>query len=212
MNSNSSSHLIEDQKGIVVDIGTGDGRFVYQSARQNPHRFYLGIDAAANSLEKVSEKIHRKPAKGGLKNALFIQAAVEALPEELNGVADEVHIHFPWGSLLKGVATGDETILKNMRRICAPDAVLEVIIGVDQERDATELQRLGISDLSESFIATTLRQRYQEYGFEIDEFGSFAAGKWPDICTSWAQRLRTNDKRSLIWFTATCTRSSPVLL
>lgn len=62
-----------------MDLGTGDGRFVYQSARQNPHRFYLGIDASANSLEKISEKIHRKPAKGGLKNALFIQAAVEAL-------------------------------------------------------------------------------------------------------------------------------------
>ena len=82
MNSKSSSHHIEEDRAIVVDLGTGDGRFVYQSARQNPQRFYLGIDASANLLAKISEKIHRKPAKGGLKNALFIQAAVEALPEE----------------------------------------------------------------------------------------------------------------------------------
>ncbi len=203
MNSNNSSPLIKEEKGIIVDLGTGDGRFVYQSARQNPHRFYLGIDASANSLEKLSEKIHRKPAKGGLKNALFIQAAVEALSEELDGIADEVHIHFPWGSLLQGVASGDETILKNIHRICAPDAVLEVIIGVDQERDASELQRLGISNLSEAFIATTLAKRYQDCGFQITETGTFTAGKWPDICTSWAQRLRTNDKRSLVYFTAT---------
>lgn len=202
MNSNSSSHPIEEEKGIIVDLGTGDGRFVYQSARKNPHRFYLGIDASANLLEKVSEKIHRKPAKGGLKNALFIQAAVEDLPVELAGVADEVHIHFPWGSLLKGVATGDETILKNIHRICAPDAVLEVIIGVDQERDSTELERLGISSLSKEFIASDLKQRYSECGFQISAVGSFAPGNWPDLCTSWAQRLRNNDKRSIIYFTA----------
>lgn len=205
LNSNDSSHLTEDVKGIVVDLGTGDGRFVCQSARQNPHRFYVGIDASANLLEKVSEKIHRKPAKGGLKNALFIQAAVEALPEELDGVANEVHIHFPWGSLLKGVATGDETILKNIHRLCAPDAVLEVIIGVDQKRDATELQRLGISDLSEGFIDATLAQRYEASGFRIIEKGSYSAGNWPEICTSWAQRLKTNDNRTLIYIIAKTT-------
>ena len=38
---------------------------------------------------------------------LFIQAAVEDLPPELDGVADEVHVHFPWGSLLRAVATGE---------------------------------------------------------------------------------------------------------
>jgi len=107
-------------EGIVVDIGTGDGLFVYQSARQNPNKFYIGIDANVRPLEKISEKIHRKPAKGGTPNVLFIQSAVEDLPPELDAVADEVHIHFPWGSLLKAVATGDVGVLENLRRICAP--------------------------------------------------------------------------------------------
>lgn len=203
MNSNDSLHLTDEEKGIVVDLGTGDGRFVCQSARQNPHRFYLGIDASANLLEKVSEKIHRKPAKGGLKNALFIQAAVEALPEELDGVANEVHIHFPWGSLLKGIATGDEGILKNIHRICAPNAVLEVLIGVDEKRDATELQRLGIDSLSADLLDAKLAERYEASGFRIVETGTFSAGCWPDICTSWAQRLKTNDNRTLTYIIAT---------
>lgn len=203
MNSKHSSPLIEPNKGIVVDLGTGDGRFVYQSARQKPGRFYIGIDASANSLEKLSEKIHRKPAKGGLKNALFIQAAVEALPEELDGIVNEVHIHFPWGSLLKGVATGDETIMKNIRRICAPDAVLEVIIGVDKQRDAGELARLEIAHISREFVEETLISIYDNCGFHITEYGEFEAGNWPDLCTTWAQRLRTNDKRTLIYLIAT---------
>jgi ubiquinone/menaquinone biosynthesis C-methylase UbiE len=114
---------------VIVDIGTGDGRFVYQSARENPGRFYLGIDPNVRPLEKISEKIHRKPAKGGAPNALFIQAAIEELPAELNGVADEIHVHFPWGSLLRAVATADVLLLQNLHRICAPGTLLEVVLG-----------------------------------------------------------------------------------
>ena len=65
------------------------------------------MDANAKPLEKPSMKATRKPAKGGLANAMFVQAAVEDLPVEFDGVADEIHIHFPWGSLLRAVATGD---------------------------------------------------------------------------------------------------------
>jgi 16S rRNA (adenine(1408)-N(1))-methyltransferase len=75
---------------VIIDMGTGDGFFVYHSARRNPRKFYIGIDANPRPLEKVSEKVHRRAAKGGLPNVLFVQAAVEDLPLELDGVADEV--------------------------------------------------------------------------------------------------------------------------
>ena len=145
--------------GVVIDIGTGDGRFVYQSARQNPGKFYIGIDANPQPLEKISEKIHRRPAKGGLPNVLFIRAPIEALPPELDGVADEVHIHFPWGSLLRGVATGDETVLRNLRRVCAPGALLEIVIGLDPERDQSEIKALGLKPLTHEFLEMTLVPR-----------------------------------------------------
>lgn len=205
MNSKNSSHHFEGKKGIIVDLGTGDGRFVYQSAQRNPDQFYLGIDASTNSLEKLSEKIHRKPAKGGLRNALFIQASVEALPEDLSGIADEVHIHFPWGSLLKGVATGDEALLKNVRKICVPGALLEIIVGIDERRDITELHRLGIDDIASTFNYESLNDSYQASGLTIREFGKFAPGTWPDICTSWAQKLKFNDKRTMCYLISEAT-------
>ena len=124
-------------EGIVIDIGTGDGRFVYESARQNPNKFYIGIDASVQPLKKISEKIHRKPAKGGAPNVLFVQASVEDLPSELDGVANEVHIHFPWGSLLQVVGKGEVEALKVIRRVCAEDALLEVVTGLDPTRDAS---------------------------------------------------------------------------
>lgn len=198
--STNSSNAIGE--GVIIDIGTGDGRFVYQSARQNPNKLYIGIDPNARPLEKISEKIHRKPAKGGAPNVLFIQAAVEDLPSELNGVADEVHVHFPWGSLLRAVATGEITVLQNLRRICAPGALLEIVIGLDPARDQTEIERLGLIPLSIEFIDRQLTPNYRAAGFETIECGIIAASEWPKINTSWAKRLHGHEQRDITYLIA----------
>ena len=179
--STGSSNLIGE--GVIIDIGTGDGRFVYQSARRNPNKFYIGIDPNTHPLEKISEKIHRKPAKGGAPNVLFIQSAVEDLPAELNGVANEVHVHFPWGSLLRAVSTGDVEVMRNLRRVCAEGALLEVVIGIDPVRDKTEIERLGIKP---EFIDDVLVENYRAAGFEIVETGLSSQS----LDTSWAKRLQ----------------------
>jgi 16S rRNA (adenine(1408)-N(1))-methyltransferase len=198
--SKDLSNLIGE--GVVIDIGTGDGVFVYQSARENPRKFYIGIDPSTRPLAKISEKIHRKPAKGGAPNVLFIQAAIADLPTELNGVADEVHIHFPWGSLLKSVVTGDVAMLKNVRQICNDEAVLEVVVAIDPERDQSELNRLNLPPLSLESIDNRLSPLYEAAGFRIVERGSFPASAWPRIETSWAKRLKGNPTRPITYLIA----------
>lgn len=190
------------EEGVVIDIGTGDGRFVYQSARQNPKKFYIGIDPNVSALEKISEKIYRKPSKGGAPNVLFIQAAVEDLPAELDGVADELHVHFPWGSLLRAVATGDVAVLQNLRRICASGALLEVVLGLDPARDQSEIERLALEPLTLEHIDQTLASRYATAGFELTERGIIPAAEWPEFNSSWAKRLRQNDQRSITYLIA----------
>jgi predicted RNA methylase len=192
-------------EGIIIDIGTGDGRFVYRSARQNPKKFYIGIDANPRPLEKISEKIHRKPSKGGLPNVIFIQSAVEDLPSELDGIADEVHVHFPWGSLLGALATGDRVVLDNLRRICSTDAALEVVIGLDTVRDVAEIERLGLQDISITYIDSILVPNYRDAGFEIVEKGLISASEWPALETSWAKRLATSVNRPLVYIIARAT-------
>lgn len=189
-------------KGVVIDIGTGDGIFVYQSARLNPRKFYIGIDANPRPLEKVSEKIHRRPQKGGLPNALFVQAAVESLPDELDGMADEVHVHFPWGSLLRAVATGDGTVLRNLRRICSPGALLEVVVGLDPERDRMEIQRLGLRPLSIEYMDSVLIPRYRDAGFEVIERGVLSPPGWIQLRTTWAKRLSGSADRIVSYIIA----------
>lgn len=187
---------------MIIDIGIGDGRFVYQSARRNPDKFYIGIEPNVRPLEKISEKIYRKPAKGGAPNVLFIQAAVEDLPAELDGVADELHVHFPWGGLLRAVATADVSVLQNLRRICSPGALLEIVMGLDPARDQSELERLGIPELSLTHIDEVLTLRYAAAGFEITERGILPASEWPEFATSWSKRLQQSERRSITYLIA----------
>ena len=184
----------------MIDLGTGDGTFVYRSAQANPLKFYLGIDANPRPLEKISEKIHRKPAKGGLANVLFLQHAVEDLPPELDGVADEVHVHFPWGSLLRGIALGDALVLANIRRICAPNALLEVLVGSDPVRDRVELERLGVPPVTVEHVDAFLTDRYRAAGFKITERGVIPPVDWPKFHTAWAKRLQFSATRSLVYW------------
>lgn len=193
---NLSNHTGE---GVVIDIGTGDGRFVAALARANPNKFYIGIDANAAPLEKISMKATRKPAKGGLPNALFVQAAIENLPEELNESADEIHIHFPWGSLLRAVVLGDESVLDSLRRISAPECLLEIIIGIDEERDKSEIERLELPQISSEYLENTLIPKYKAAGFDILEKGILDFAAWSKLETSWARKLQGSSDRKVTY-------------
>ena len=197
----SSASSLRTGEGIVIDIGTGDGRFVSVAARENPNKFYIGVDANTKPLEKPSMKATRKPAKGGLPNAMFVQAAVEDLPEELNGVADEIHIHFPWGSLLRAVATADEHVLASLRRIAAPGCLLEIVIGLDPVRDKSEIERLDIPELTPVFLHSYLFPKYKAAGFQLLDHGRLAPADWSQLETSWARRLSGSNEREVIYVT-----------
>ncbi|MCC7306875.1 MAG: methyltransferase domain-containing protein [Acidobacteria bacterium] len=184
-------------EGIVIDIGTGDGRFVSAAAKANPNKFFIGVDANVRPLEKPSMKATRKPAKGGLPNAMFVQAAVEDLPDEFDGVADEIHIHFPWGSLLKAVATGDEAVLRSLHRIAAPGCLLEVIIGIDPVRDRTELDRLDMPELTSVVMHSYLIPKYISAGFEFVETKQLGPDQWVTLETSWARKLQGGAGRTV---------------
>jgi len=144
-------------------------------------------------------KATRKPAKGGLPNAMFIQAAVEDLPAELNGIADRIHINFPWGSLLRAVATGDQDILRSLRRVVVPHGLLEIIIGLDPERDKTEIERLRLPDLTSADVHSKLISQFEIAGFDLIESRNLDRSEWSRIETSWAKKLSPNDSRAVLF-------------
>jgi hypothetical protein len=103
---------------------------------------------------------------------------------------------------LRAVATGEIAVLQNLRRISAPGGLLEVVIGLDPARDQTEIDRLGLTPLSNEFIDQQLIPKYRVAGFETIERGTLAAAEWPEFNTSWAKRLHGNEYRPITYLIA----------
>lgn len=103
---------------VLIDLGTGDGRFVLHTARANPVQYVIGIDACRDNLREASR---RAPA-----NALFLIANARALPTELTNVASAITINFPWGTLLTGLLDEDALLLASVASLARPGATLEL--------------------------------------------------------------------------------------
>jgi 16S rRNA (adenine(1408)-N(1))-methyltransferase len=103
---------------VHIDVGTGDGAYVYRSARAEPSHLFIGVDANGDAMAERSRRAAAKAARGGLVNVLYVRANVESLPEELEAIADRVTVLFAWGSLLAIVASADPRALRPLRAIC----------------------------------------------------------------------------------------------
>lgn len=133
---------------------------------------------------------------------MYVQAAVEALPTELDGVAGEIYVNFPWGSLLRAVAAGDARVLYNLRRICAPGADLKVLFTIDAERDRSEIERLGLPVFDDQYLNAVLPGRYAMAGFSITKAETLSTIP-AELQTSWGKRLRVGSGRKIIHILAT---------
>jgi ubiquinone/menaquinone biosynthesis C-methylase UbiE len=111
-----------------VDVGAGDGRFAIETARAEPRTLAIALDASTDKLVDGSRTATRRR----LPNMLFVVSAIEQLPRELEQVADEATVHFPWGALLRGLACGDGPVLEPLARIAKPGGTLRLVLQSDE--------------------------------------------------------------------------------
>src|SRR3989304_2057375 len=82
--------LLHGGRRVVIDLGAGDGRFAYESARNDAASVYVAVDPDAAALAAYAFRACRKPARGGVANAHFVVAAVAAPPASLLAPAHRV--------------------------------------------------------------------------------------------------------------------------
>jgi hypothetical protein len=109
---------LTDYNHIQLDLGTGDGRYVHRMAEQQQDRFFIGIDACRENL--------RVNSRSRLPNVLFVIASAQALPQELNGLASHVTINFPWGSLLEGLLSNEDSLASRLLSVTRPFAGMDI--------------------------------------------------------------------------------------
>ncbi len=103
---------------VMLDLGTGDGKFAFHYARTFPHHFVIGVDACRENLQAHS--------RTKLPNALFVIANAQDLPNELNGLVSHVTINFPWGSLLESLLNGDAMLMHSLELISRSITLIDV--------------------------------------------------------------------------------------
>jgi 16S rRNA (adenine(1408)-N(1))-methyltransferase len=162
---------------------------VLAAAAADADRLVVGVDANAAAMAESSRRAARRPERGGLPNALFVVAAAEALPAELDGLADLVTVHFPWGSLLRGLVAADPAVIGGLARVLRPGATLSMLLSsTDRDRGA------GVEPLSEPTLAA-LADAYGRHGLAATRARPATAADVAATRSTWGRRLGAGVRR-----------------
>ena len=163
-----------------MDLGAGDGRFAVATAASHSETLAVAIDAHPQAMADAWRRVQRQK----LANVLLVAARAEELPCELDGLADAVTIHFPWGSLLAGVLGVDTGgVAAGLARMTRPGGDATAVLSVT-ERD----RALGLPPLDAS-LERTLAARYAAHGLALTEWRPASRQEIADTRSSWAKRL-----------------------
>lgn len=152
----------------------------------------LGIDANAAAMTEAARRAAGPAKRGGLRNALFVVAAAEALPEALASFADSLTIHFPWGSLLRGLLAAEPRVTEGIARVTKPGANIEALVSVI-ERD-----QAGLAPFLPEAVTSHVRL-YQRHGLELCDVRPATKEQIAASRSSWAKRLGAGERRPAWW-------------
>ncbi|MBC7879240.1 MAG: class I SAM-dependent methyltransferase [Anaerolineales bacterium] len=172
MDLNKLQERLANSNRIILDLGTGDGKFAFHLADKVPDDFVIGVDSCRENL--------REQSRSKLKNLLFVIASAQNLPCELNGLISHITINFPWGSLLESLLTSDS------RLICGLQSISSSIASADIRLNGGALTEAGwtLEDGAEQIHHNLLQA-----GWQINTpcfMDAYALRTFP---TTWARRL-----------------------
>ena len=126
-----------EYRGLLLDVGTGDGALPYRLAGELPTVLCVGLDPNAAGMAEHARRASRmspagKPARGGRPNCAYVVASIEEPPEAMSGLADAITINFPWAALLEIVLGLREdsgaTLTGALDRLAAPNCALQLLV------------------------------------------------------------------------------------
>jgi len=190
--------LAREYEDVVIDLGTGDGRFVLRTARERPQSLVVGIDPVQDAMAGVARRASAKPSRGGVPNALFLVASAEVLPAALSSKASMVTVNFPWGSLLRTLVQPDPGGLRAVVGLLEPGGRLIALLNASVTDDRDYRERLRLPPLEDAHIDQRLVPGWQESGLAGVAWHRLEPDQEPPHHTTWGRRLVRGSSRSTI--------------
>lgn len=186
--------VVKGYSQVVLDLGTGDGRFVYEKALDNKDTLYIGVDPSQKQLEIYSKRAVRKK----LENVLFVVGSVENIPEELEGLVDKIYVILPWGTLLQSFVLPDEKTLGNIKKLLkGVGGCLEIVLGYAFEAEPSETERLNLPEINENLLRSELTARFGGVGFKLLKLKELEREDLLKFETTWSKKLKFGKERAL---------------
>ena len=179
--------LARDYRELVIDLGTGDGRFALEQARRRPDALVVGIDPVAEAMAELAGRTRRK--RGLQPNLLFVVASAEQPPEELTGRADELFVILPWGSLMRGLILGEPDVLAGIAMLCKPGATITALLNTRIYADPVPLEARDLPDLTPEYVRADLAPQLAAAGLVVVQAGQLPPEELRALPSTWAKRL-----------------------
>lgn len=184
--------FIKNFEKTVLDIGTGDGRFVYESAKKNQKTLFIGMDPAQKQMEIFSRKANRKK----LNNCIFLVGSVEKIPNELYSCTDQIFITLPWGTLLEKTIKPGDDFANELNNLLKKDGMVEIILGYDVGLEPSEAKRLNLPNIDEKMILDNVIPALEKH-FVVEEMKALDKKELGKVNTTWAKKLKFGRDRLL---------------
>jgi len=157
---------------IILDLGTGDGRYVHHLAERNPRWFVIGVDSCRENLCEHS--------RAKLPNALFVIASAQELPRELNELVSHITINFPWGSLLESLLNGDTKLMCGLASVSRSITAIDLRLNGGAMAEAGTILETGTEKIQDNLLRA---------GWQVNDPVSMDAHALRGFPTTWAKRL-----------------------
>lgn len=182
--------MIKSYDKLIIDLGTGQGAFVYFSALDNKDNFYIGLDSCGDSMKKYAIKQY----KNKVNNLIYIIMNVQNIDSLLWNMFSEVYINLPWGSLLEGLFKEELGIIHNISKLLIDGGIIKICFSYNDKFEKIEIEKRNLPVLNDKYFNSVFRPLYYKYNIKIDDIDLISKNDIP-FESKWVKVLGESNRR-----------------
>lgn len=181
---------VDGYEDLIIDLGTGQGAFVYFNALSNQNNFYIGLDSSRDSMKRYAVKQY----KSKIENLIYVVMNAQKIDSILFGKFKEVYVNLPWGSLLQGIFKEELGIIENLSKLLCEDGLFHICFSYDTKLEKNEIEKRDLPGLGEDYFENVFKPLYGKYSLNVDFIELISKDEIP-FESKWMKVLGESNRR-----------------
>lgn len=181
---------INSYNKVIIDLGTGQGSFVYFNALENKDCFYVGLDSCRESMKKYAIK----QFKNKVENLIYVIMNAQNVDKVMENKFSEVYINLPWGSLLQGIFDEELGIINSISKISKTGCRINICFSYDEKFEKNEIEKRSLPVLNEEYFENQFKKVYDKHNIVIENIEYIVKDKL-NFISKWMKVLTESKSR-----------------